>query len=330
MLKGSPLMKRMTCRTILLVLSMVACASAAGAQGVTLRYHWAKGDVLTYRLTTKTDTAISGVPGMGDMNVTQTMAQVLKLSVDDVAADGSTTVRETFQSVKMNMDSPMGQAAFDSAAADQSQSDPLAAALSKVMGAMVGESVTAVILPDGTVKSVEGASRILDKILKYAPDDQGAAAITQALKSTLTDDAMRHMMEQGLAMLPTQPVKVGDSWPTTWSTANEMMGKMTIASTFTLRSIDGPPEAQVAHIGIVMTSKQDVPPAPVGPMGMVMRISEGKGSGETTFDVAKGRSTSTTIHSETPATTSMTGPDGSSMTMSNLTKTTVTMELIDK
>ena len=60
-----------------------AGSSLLGQEGA-LRYRWTKGDVLRYRVVQTTNAAMSGIPGMGEMNVTNTMTQVQQFTTTDV------------------------------------------------------------------------------------------------------------------------------------------------------------------------------------------------------------------------------------------------------
>src|SRR6185503_10534986 len=106
-------------------------------QTVTLRYKWNKGEEVRYRVTQQSTATVAGLPsGMGPMNIDTTMTQVVRSVVKDVAADGSATIEHVYESIKMDIDSPMAKMAFDSAnkdaAADSNQ-------MNKTLGAMVGE-----------------------------------------------------------------------------------------------------------------------------------------------------------------------------------------------
>src|SRR5258708_19473837 len=85
-------------------------AAAAEAQTVTLRYRWAKGESRTYRMKAQTDSAISvvsGMPGVGPTSISQTMSQGLKFAAEDVAPDGTITLRPTFQPARMTTNPPL-------------------------------------------------------------------------------------------------------------------------------------------------------------------------------------------------------------------------------
>ena len=116
-------------------LAIVSCGVAAlvGAsvlhgQGTTLRYKWQKGDEVRYRLTQQGTTSMSGVPGAGDMTVEQNFVQVMRMTVQEVAADGSATVRQTFEPVRIEMGMPDGKMVFDSASPNKPD-NPMAAAM---------------------------------------------------------------------------------------------------------------------------------------------------------------------------------------------------------
>src|SRR5262245_5505176 len=87
----------------------------AFAQSVTLRYKWTKGEEVTYSGTKQKTETVSGLPnGMGNMNIDTTMTQVVRSVVKDVAADGTVTMEQVYESIRMAIDSPMARMAFDS------------------------------------------------------------------------------------------------------------------------------------------------------------------------------------------------------------------------
>ena len=327
MLNGGLCVKRFC--PLLILVGLVVSAAPAYAQGVTLRYRWTKGDSLTYRMTNQTNSSISGMPGAGNLTVDQTMTQVLKVTAEEVTPDGVATLRQSFQSVRMEMNGPMGKVVYDSSAPDKTP-NPMVEAMGKVMGSLVGESIIVVMAPEGTVRRVEGASRILERVMQSLSADPAAAAAAQGLKAMLSDDALKTTLSQSFARLPADPVKAGDTWTGQLAMGNEVIGRVAGASTFTLKAIEGTADAPLARIAVGLALKQEVVPAPSGPMGMVMKIGDSKGEGEILFSVAKGHIQRSTMRTEMPSTMTMTGPDGSPATMQNRTTTTMTMELVEK
>jgi hypothetical protein len=326
--KESDVKRSQALTTAIALLLFTGLGAPLYAQGVTLRYHWIKGDALTYRMVILTTSEVSGVPGRGEMKIDQTMTQSLKIAVDDVAADGTATLKQTCESVKMEMDGPMGKFVYDTAA-PSSSANPMAQSMGRVLGAMVGESITVVTTADGSVRKVEGASRIMEKVVKGLPQDPGAAAIAQSLKSSLSDEALKATLEQSFSKLPEGPVKPGDSWKGQLSMGNDMIGKISGALDFTLKGFEGTEDAATARIGVAMAMKQETAP-PAGPGGMTMKLHDAKGEGEMFFDVAKGRIRKSTMKSTMPSTIAGQGPDGSPVTMQNTTTTTMSMELVEK
>ena len=321
-------MKRVHALAVLVLLSVTA--AAADAQTVTLRYHWTKGESRSYRVTTRTDSTITGMPSptgapSGPVTVSQSMTQVLKFTADEVTSDGAVTLRQTFQSIRMESSGPMGKVVIDSAAAATSD-DPMAQAMRKLLDAMVGESVTIDMAPDGAVRRVDGASRIADKIAKIVAADPSAGGAAQGLRSQLSDDALKSALEQTFPKLSLPPVKVGDTWTGQLAMGNPAIGRITGRSIFTLKAIEGTPEAPLARIAIALTLRQDVVPLPSGPAGMVMTLGDAKGAGELVFDVSKGQIQKSTMKTDLPSSVVMTGPDGAPTTVDNKTTITMTME----
>ncbi len=314
---------------ILSLVALVASAVPAQAQSVTLRYRWTKGASLTYRMTNLTNSAIRGMPGVGEMTVGQTLTQVLKMTAEDVAPDGTATLRQSFESVRMEMNGPMGDVVFDSSVPDKTQ-NPMTESLGKVVGALVGESIVVVMAPDGTVRKVDGASRIVDKIAQAMSGDPAAAAAAQGLKAMLSDDALKTTLAQSFSKLPAGAVKAGDTWTGLLAMGNEMIGRVSGTTAFTVKAIEGAADAPLARIAVSLTLKQEVVPPPSGPMGMVMRLGDARGEGEVVFNVAKGYIQRGTMRTEMPSTMSMTGPDGSPATVQNKTTATMTMEVVEK
>ena len=310
------------------LLAFTAYAAPALAQDATLRYRWNKGESLTYRMTMQTSSVITGMPGINEMKVDQTMTQIMKNIVEDVAADGTTTLRQTFESVKLAMDGPMGHIEYDTAA-PSTLANPMVQSMRQVLGAMVGESITVVQAPDGTVQKVEGGTRLVEKVTRSISEDPAAAAATQGLKAMMTDEALKAMMEQSFSKLPANPVKPADTWEGQLNLGNEIVGKIRGTVKFTLKAIEGAADARMARIAVSLAMMQETAP-PAGPNGIVMKLGPSSGQGEMLFDLAKGRIQKSTMKSEMPSTITMQGPDGSPATLQNKTTTTMTMELVER
>jgi hypothetical protein len=303
-------------------------SSLLGQEGA-LRYRWTKGEPLRYRVVQDVNATMTGIPGMGEMTVRNTMTQVELLTPQDVAADGTATLEAKFESVKMEMATPMGTFAYDSANPSQNSSDPTIGQIGAVMGALVGESITIVMSPNGAIQKMEGMTRILQKVQQAAPQ-AGNALGMGGLESVLSDEAFKGTFGQGFGSLPPTPVKPGDTWKSDLTMPNPF-GTMSISTTHNLKAVETAGGRELARI--VSTSTIKAAPGgkpPAFPMPVTVQFNDGTGEGETIFDRKLGRTQKATALSTLPMSMNMTAPDGTSLSIQALTKTTMTMELIEK
>jgi Family of unknown function (DUF6263) len=302
---------------------IVFTATQALAQApVTLQYHWKQGEPVTYRTTLKTDSTVSGMQG-GDVTLTQTMTQQIKLMPAAVAADGTVTLQQTIEAVSVEMSTPMGTIAYDSAKPSSADQDEASAALGKVFGSIVGATLSVTMASSGAVQRIDGVQKALDRITQELPQDRGAAQMAQSLKMVLSESAIRASLEQSFPRMPPQPVKPGDTWTAQVALGSDVAGRITGVQTMTLKSADG----GVASIDVALALKQESAP-PMGPSGMTVKLGDSHGAGSITFNVTAGRITAASMKTEMPSTMTATAPDGRPSTMKNTTRTSMTMEEI--
>lgn len=303
---------------------VVALLCVADAQGVAFRYHWTQDAVVTYQTTLHTTSTVSGTPGMGDVSFDQTMTQRIRLLAAAVSPDGSAILHQTIDAVRVEMNTPTGSRKYDSADPKSAEVDPASDAMAKVFGGLIGATISVAMGPDGAIQRIEGAQKALDKITQDLPRDRSTAGIAQSLKGVLSDEAIRASLEQSFPRLPSKPVQPGDTWTGQVSLGSGGMGRILGAQTFTLKSTsaDG-----LATIGVALVMKQESAP-PIGPQGMTVTLGESHGEGELVFDVTNGRLRKATMQTEMPSTMTTTGPDGRPAILKNLTKTSMTMEIV--
>jgi len=305
--------------------AVVAVPSAGVVrQDVTLRYKWTKGETLRYRMTQRTTSTISGVPGSeAGMTVEQTFGQVWKEAVEDVAADGTTTLRATFESIEVDMSTPMGRMAYDTAH-PESAADP-GSLLKGMFANMIGESFTVAVSPAGVVQRVEGLSKMADKMFASLPASAGP--MLGGFRQAMTDDAMKQNMSQAYPTFPDRPLKAGDTWNDQVTTANPF-GTITISSASTLKTVSGAADSQVVTLASTLTLRQDAATPGAGPMGMTVKMDEAMGDRETLFNASRGRTERVTTNLTMPMSISGTGPDGTAMNMRSVNVSTTTLELL--
>ena len=200
--------------------------------------------------------------------------------------------------------------------------------LAKTFGAMVGEPISVTIAPTGAVKSLAGTARIIDKLMKGLPMDPMAAGLAQNIKAMLSDDALRSSLEQSFSRVPDQPVKPGDTWTSEQTLGVDVIGRITGTSTFTLKAIEGSGDAQVARVGVALAIRQESTPGTGA--SVTIKLGASKGEGELLFHIGKGRVERNSMLTDMPTTITMRGREGGPTTMQNNTKTSMTMERIDK
>ena len=308
-----------------LACAVVAVPSAlALRQDVSLRYKWAKGETLRYRMTQRTTSTITGLPGSdGGMTVEQTFSQVWKEAVDDVAADGTTTLRATFESIGIDMSTPMGRMAYDSEH-PESASDP-GSMLKNMFANMIGESFTVAVSPAGVVQRVEGLTRLADKMFATLPANAGP--MLGGFRQAMNDDAMKQNMSQAYPTFPDRPLKAGDTWNDQVTTTNPF-GTMTMSSASTLKTVAGAADTQVVTVASTLTLRQDSSTPGAGPMGMTVKMDEATGDRETLFNVARGRMERVATNLTMPMSISGNGPDGTAMNMRSVSVSKTTLELL--
>ncbi len=306
---------------------VVAGAALAAAQESTLTYKWTKGETLRYRIRQTTETTMSGLPGgMPDAKLEQVNDQVFTMTVENIAADGAATLRQSFESMRMDISTPAGKFSIDAAKPSPSGAPP-EQAIQKIFAAMLGEPFSVTLMPNGHVVKIEGFTRLMDKMFAAMPQDPQTAAAVAQMKVGLSDEQMTATFSQGFAEFPTKPLKSGDVWTTTGTVPNPVFGPTIMSSSLTLASVDQQSAKIVAKIKMERDPKGTPPPAP---MGMKPDIGIAEGDSETIFDVGRGRLQRGTTTMMVPVSMSGTAPDGTAISMKTSTKSTVVVELIEK
>jgi Family of unknown function (DUF6263) len=252
------------------------------------------------------------------------------MTVEKVAADGSVTLRQTFESIQVEQSTPAGKTAFDSTAPKDSQSGNT---LGTIMSAIVGESVTIVLAPNGSVNRVDGMSRIMDKAFSSVAQDPLVAQFMGQFKAGLSDESMASTFGQSFVIFPERALKTGDTWTGQVQMNNPVIGKVNSVTTYTLKTIDKANGSTIARIGQTLSQKQETDSSTASPLdalGVSMKMGESKSQGEILFDVSRGRLQRTSSESETQMSMSMKNSAIGDLDMTGLTRNTTLMELVEK
>jgi Family of unknown function (DUF6263) len=324
---------RSVLRSVVLALAFCGAAADGFAQDVTLQYHWTAGDESRTRMTQQTSTTIPAgqLAGAGGGSIESTMTQVFRTLVEAVAADGSATLQQVIESVRVEMRLPSGTIQFDSETpgADAS-THPMTQAMSAAYRAMIGQPVRMVVSPAGAVQKVEGFSRLLERVLNAQPMDRVAPEMLDGFRNVFHDDATRDMLGWGVAPFPDRPLHPGDTWQDRRTATIPIVGTSTARQEWTLRDVARSDDGATARLTATMTIEPDpsAPPPTLGPMPMPLRVGASSGEGDVLFDLSRGRVQRATTTLLMPATMSLrAGADTKTVELRITSK--VTLEVIE-
>ena len=314
-----------------LALAFAAAAANGYAQDVSLRYHWTARDEWRTRATQHTSTTISaGQQGAGG-SLEHTMTQVFRTVVEGVAADGSATLRQVIESVRVEMRLPTGTIQFDSDAAGADASgNPMAQAMSAAYGALIGQPVRMVVSPAGAILKVEGFSQLLERVLNAQPGNRVTPEVVEGFRNVFRDDATRDMLAWGVAPFPDRPLHAGDTWQDSGTATVPIVGTSTTRREWTLRDVARTDGGSTAHVAATFTMEPDpsAPPPARGPMPMPFHLGASSGESELLFDLSRGRVQRTTTTIVMPVTMSLAaGPEPKTMELQ--ITATMTLEVIE-
>lgn len=206
--------------------------------------------------------------------------------------------------------------------------NPVAAGFRQIIGAKLKYILDA----SNRVEKVEGTKEFANRATAGS-NPQGRAV----MQSMFNEDYFKQMVDFGRG-LPTQPVKAGDSWPLQTEVTVPALGAMKLDINYTLKGWEQRDKRKCAAIDFVgsMTS-QGV--TNTGPMGMSMKIEEGKLSGKTWFDPELGHPIETQISQDLlmqmsvpmprAARTNTAGQTPASQNIINRTKNKVVIKLVE-
>ena len=205
---------------------LVLPSSAQDAGKVKLEWKFKKGDLHRYEISTILAVDVPKTP------ISQETLLGLSFEVVDVDADGTGTLKGTFDLVRFKMTFRMDEVDFDSSR-DRKQADETIAF--RVLRSFVGKSITMTMSRKGEIQKVEGVDELLAGALKEFP--AGAEKMTGALKKSLSDDRAKGLMQTSLSCFPADPVGPGESWEGSASLSMGMLGKADMKSKGTLREL---------------------------------------------------------------------------------------------
>ena len=307
-LQFHPVTKRPALLAIWTILAM-SVPALVSAQEIMLKWGFVEGNEQVLQLTNRME--ISMPIGFASQVMDQSIR--MRQTVQSVESNGDATVTVTTEHIRMEGVGPGGDQLYDSDSGDI-PTDPA------ILGAaaMVGQDYSMVVGADGTVKSIQGIEELIESMRSSVPPDVAPMLGEMFNAQTLTEIA-----QQGVQILPTDPISPGGSWQISFTMPNPLLGEVINTLTFIL---DGIEERDGRTVALLSSTGEIVADTPEDLAGLPMEMDvDAEMTGLLIFDVDRGLvlSSSTT----TEMTMTMSGPDGSSMTMPMTT--TSSLELLE-
>jgi hypothetical protein len=198
--------------TVALAISMAtSCIRAEDKVELSLKLK--KGQ--TYKMKTVTDLKINQtIPGQQQSTTIDQKNETRNIyTVEDVQADGTLILKITHEglfSKSENPNNPMESFEYDS-----TNPDSAVGPLAPILGAIVGQSFTITITPDGHVKEIQGANEILEHLqekINELPEGPARAGVETNLKMQYGEEALKTNTENSFNMYPDNPISIGDTW----------------------------------------------------------------------------------------------------------------------
>ena len=237
---------------------------------VELRWKWTKGQELVYKSSQKMIMEFGGAP------MEQAMGYTYSMTVNEVADSGEATLTIKYLAVVAKGSLPV-EYDFDSEKDKEAPADGPAA----MQARMVGQSFTMKLTPLGRVTAIQGYDKVLDAMLKGAPEDN--PQMRAQLKQMYNDEAFKGTMQQMFPPLPESKVGKDDPWKSEFIVKVPMLGGMTFTQDSKVTDV----KEGNAHFD------QDLKVEMKGgdkenPLAGVMELKEAKGKASAAFSADKG------------------------------------------
>jgi hypothetical protein len=235
---------------------------------VQLRWKWTKGQELTYKHSQKMIMEVAGQP------IEQNMGYTYSMTVNEVADSGEATLTIKYLAIVAKGTIPQ-EYDYDSEKDKEAPTEGPAAMQAK----MIGQSFTMKLDPLGRVTSVQGYDKVLDAILKGAPDDNPQTRM-QA-KQMYNDEAFKGQMQQMFPPLPDGKVGKDDAWKSEFIVKVPMLGGMTYSQDSKITDFKDGNALFDQALKVEMKDKDN-------PLAGIMELQEAKGKASAAFSPEKG------------------------------------------
>jgi Family of unknown function (DUF6263) len=216
---------------------MAGLAVPVFGQDVTLKWDFQKGKPFYQEMTTTTKQTMK-VMGM-EVTQNQTQGFTFGWTPIEQDKDKNWVIEQEILAVKMDIEIAGNKVPYDSTKDTGATNNPLA----DFFKALVGSKFKITVTPDFKVKSIEGRKEFVDKLVKANPQ------MEPLLNTILSDEALKQMSDPAFAVIPSKPVKKGDTWTDKRQIDMGPIGKYENSSKFTYEG----PEQKLQKIKVDST-----------------------------------------------------------------------------
>jgi len=262
-------------RVPLLATAMVLMlvASVRRAEAKDLRWQFEEGQRLQVRFTQSSH--VRRVVKAKELKMSHVIMMEMLWVIDEVNADGSAEITQSFTRVVVKMDMPeAGETEYDSSSGELPKG--IAKTLAEAVTPLIGSSIRVSMTPQGELTDVSLSAEITKAL------EQKARA--GKLNNLFSADALKRILRQSLITLPNESVAKGDTWSTDF-VIESPVGKMTQKNEYVYQGEVTEQERTYDKIEVSSAVELGQGAAPASGM----KITSQTHAGQILFDEAAGR-----------------------------------------
>lgn len=288
-------MNRIPFFSLLGILALMA--SCNGPKLLTDSIQYKKGDTYTYE---QVSDIVSTVSIMGQEVINkQKQGYTFENKIENLLANGDIDMSSTVKGIVYEMEAMGKKMKYNSM--DKSKNEN-AESLVGIYDGMLGTQFKLLLDSKGQLKNFSGANAMIDKMSDQMKKDGLPTEGLEMMKNQFNDEEMMNMYGNNMSsLLPTTPVKIGDSW-------NKAMDVKLLGMKFDIKYTLAKIEGGKAYLD-VMGSGAPIPDAePMEMMGMTMKYNlSGTQTGTVVVDLKTGFPLKSTITQDYDGTMKMSG-----------------------
>jgi len=281
----------------LLALLILITSACNGPKLLTENIHYKKGDTYTYRQNSDITSTVS-VMGKNVVNE-QKQGYLFENKITEIKPNGDVNMVSTLKAINYEMETMGNKIKYNSE--DKSQNEQ-AESIEGIYANMIGQQFNLLLDSKGQLKEFSGSTEMFQKIEEQMKKDDLPTEGLEVMKGQFGDDAMTQMYGNSMtSLLPTTPVKIGDSWNK--SMDMKILG-LKLDMKYTLTKIAN--GKAFLKIDGIATPTPDSEPMKM--MGMEMKYNlSGTQSGTAIVDLKTGFPTTSTVKQDFSGTMTMSG-----------------------